>query len=352
VSKLEFEPSLEANPNFKADALVGNTVFEVLADLRDLRRFRSTLVEFTKNLSADSRLHGVLVLDEPLIGADRLRDEWFSIMSLLRPEIVEGITLVIRRVDNPILVFGALSDTERNYLNTVAEHARQSALHPIRRSSEAFFDILRVLLVSWFRKSGPLTSKQLTEQTGFSYPTIASALERLDTRLIRHSDRRIELSAFPKEAWFKLVAQVEKVRSSQGFMALSAHLRPPEVLLDRLRDLGREDIAVAGVLGARHYLPGLDVVGTPRLDLVVHASRMDGPPTFLRRLDPALKPAGRGEPCQVVIHTLFRPESLFSRPENGICWADEVECLLDLHEMRLEAQALEFVERLNPKAKP
>jgi hypothetical protein len=352
VSKLEFEPSLEANPNFKADALVGNTVFEVLADLRDLRRFRSTLVEFTKNLSADSRLHGVLVLDEPLIGADRLRDEWFSIMSLLRPEIVEGITLVIRRVDNPILVFGALSDTERNYLNTVAEHARQSALHPIRRSSEAFFDILRVLLVSWFRKSGPLTSKQLTEQTGFSYPTIASALERLDTRLIRHSDRRIELSAFPKEAWFKLVAQVEKVRSSQGFMAPSAHLRPPEVLLDRLRDLGREDIAVAGVLGARHYLPGLDVVGTPRLDLVVHASRMDGPPTFLRRLDPALKPAGRGEPCQVVIHTLFRPESLFSQPENGICWADEVECLLDLHEMRLEAQALEFVERLNPKAKP
>ena len=132
----------------------------------------------------------------------------------------------------------------------------------------------------------------------------------------------------------------------------SGRPRPPEVLVDRLRDLGRNDIAVSGVLGARRYLPGLDLVGSPRLDLVVQARRFGGPPTFLRRLDPALKPAGRGEPCQVVVHTLFRPDPFFSHPENGIRWADEVECLLDLHEMRLESQALEFVERLTPTPKP
>ena len=222
----------------------------------------------------------------------------------------------------------------------------------MRRPSEAFFDILRVLLVHWFRKSGPLTSKELAEQTGFTYPTIATALERLEPRLKRHSDRRIELSAFPKEAWFQLVAQADKARASQGFVDPSGRPRPPEVLVDRLRDLGRNDIAVSGVLGARRYLPGLDLVGSPRLDLVVQARRFGGPPTFLRRLDPALKPAGRGEPCQVVVHTLFRPEPFFSHPENGIRWADEVECLLDLHEMRLESQALEFVERLTPTPKP
>ena len=59
--------------------------------------------------------------------------------------------------------------------------------------------------------------------------------------------------------------------------------------------------------------------------------------------------AESGEPCQVVVHTLFRTESFFSTVENGVRWADEVECLLDLHEARLESQALEFLTRLSPK---
>ena len=349
---LEFEPKLEAYPGFQADALIGHTVFVVLADPRDLRRFRSALMELAKILTGDSRFHGVLILDEPLIGDDRLREEWLGIATLFRPEIIHRITLVIRREDTPVQVLGPLTDIERNCIKPVSEYARQRAFRPARRQSEAFFDILRVLLVHWFRKSGPLTSKELAEQTGFSYPTIANALERLEPRLNRHSDRRVELSAFPEDAWFKLVAQADRARASQGFMDPSGRPRSPEVMLDRLRDLSRNDIAVAGVLGARHYLPGLDLVGSPRLDLVVHARRLAGPPTFLRRLDPALKPAGRGEPCQVVVHTLFRPEPFFSQPENGIRWADEVECLLDLHEMRLESQALEFVERLTPKPKP
>jgi hypothetical protein len=181
---------------------------------------------------------------------------------------------------------------------------------------------------------------------------VAVALEKLEPYMVRHSDRRIELRSFPRDAWFKLVAQAEKVRSSQGYADRSGRPRPPEVLLDRLRELARDDIGVAGVLGARHYLPGLDLIGTPRLDLMVHSTRMRTPNDFLRRLDPALKPIERGETPQVVVHTLFRPEPFFSLPENGIRWADEVECLLDLHEMRLESQALEFVERLTPKPKP
>jgi len=351
MEDLKFEPKIENRFGFRADALIGHSVFGVMADLRDFRHFRSTLVGFAKILLVDRRFHGILVLDEPQISDDRLREEWLGIEPLFRPELLKRITLVIRREGNPDEVVGPLTDIEKNCIEPVSERARQRAFRPMRRPSEAFFDILRVLLVHWFRQSGPLTSKELAEQTGFTYPTIANTLERLERRLIRHSDRRVELSAFPEEAWFQLVVQADKARASQGFVDPSGRPRPYEVLLDRLRDLGREDIAVSGVLGARHYLPGLDLAGTPRLDLIVQARHFGGPPTFLRRLDPALKPAGRGEPCQVVVHTLFRPDPIFSQPENGIRWADEVECLLDLHEMRLESQALEFVERLTPKPK-
>ena len=331
---------------------MGNSVFEVLADLRDFRHFRSTLMGLAKLLLLDSRFRGILVLEEPQITDDRLREEWHGVEPLFRPEILNRITLVIRREGTPVQVVGALTDIEKDSIESVSEHARQRSLRPVRRPTEAFFDILRVLLVHWFRKSGPLTSMELAKQSGFSYPTIAKALDRLGPRLIRHSDRRVELSAFPKDAWFQLVAQSDRARASQGFADPSGRPRPPEVLLDRLRDLGRDDIAVAGVLGARHLLSGLDLAGTPRLDLVVHARGTATPSTFLRRLDPALKPAGRGEACQVVLHTLFRPEPFFSPPDNGIRWADEVECLLDLHELRLESQALEFVERLTPGPKP
>jgi hypothetical protein len=117
-----------------------------------------------------------------------------------------------------------------------------------------------------------------------------------------------------------------------------------------LRELKRSDIAVSGVLGARHYFPGLDLVGAPRLDLVVHTLRPEGSHEFLRKLDPALKPAKRGEPARVFIHTLCRPVTLFQESGDGIVWADEVECLLDLHEARLESQALEFLERLTSKS--
>jgi hypothetical protein len=149
-----------------------------------------------------------------------------------------------------------------------------------------------------------------------------------------------------------LVAQAEIVRFTQAFTDPSMRPRSPEVLLQRLRELKRSDIAVGGVLGARHYLPGLDLVGTPRLDLVVHTLRPEGSHEFLRKLDPALKPAKRGEPARVFVHTLCRPVTLFQESGDGVVWADEVECLLDLHEARLESQALEFLERLAPKSNP
>jgi len=63
------------------------------------------------------------------------------------------------------------------------------------------------------------------------------------------------------------------------------------------------------------------------------------------RLDPALEKATRrDESPTLVIHTIRRAESLFQPVENDLPWADPVECLLDLHEARLESQALEFLQ--------
>ena len=358
MNDLQYDVPLVNLPGFRADAVRGNSVFEVVVDARDVRRLRSSLVEMGR--VANQGKHSILILDDPQISNDRLFAEWVGIQNLFQPHILERLTLCIRREGNCNESMGCkLSGEEENSIDEVAEYARQLSLHPSRRSPEATFEILRVILIHWLRKAGPLTSKELAAETGFSYPTIARTLDDLEPHLRRHSDRRVELQSFPMEAWLKLLAQIEKVRGSRGYTDRSGRPRPPETLVDRLREsnlrsLCHNAVAVGGTFGARQYLHGIDLVGNPRLDLIVdaHSGRGHRPvaiDTLIRKLDPALKPAERGEPCQVVVHTLYRAKSFFTEANDGTLYADEVECLLDLHEARLEQQALEFLDKLSPR---
>ncbi|MDP3849214.1 MAG: hypothetical protein Q8Q59_01835 [Luteolibacter sp.] len=349
---LRFDVLLDDPPGFRADAVLGDAIFEVLIEPRDLRKLRASLLDIARFSAGKPERRGILVLADPQISESRLSDEWTGARAVIRPEVFKRLAMVVCHDGKPPQTDESLTPEERDHIAAVVEHERGHAVHKVGGRSEAFFDILRPLLIAWFRGSGPLTSKELSAQTGFSYPTISNALRELEPYLVRHSDRRVELRAFPKDAWFRLVAQAENVRSTMAFADPSMRPRSPEVLLQRLRELKRSDIAVGGVLGARHYLPGLDLVGTPRLDLVVHNPRPEGSHEFLRKLDPALQPAKRGEPARVFVHTLCRPVAFFQKGDDGMVWADEVECLLDLHEARLESQALEFLERLTPRSKP
>lgn len=360
MSNLEYDVTMNNLPGFRADAVLGDSVFEVVVDARDVRRLRSSLVEMG-HIACQGK-HSILILDDPQISNDRLSAEWNSIQSLFQPHILKRLTLYVRHKKDLSQTLGCkLSEKEESSIDGVAQYAREVSARPSRRHSEAGFEILRVMLIHWLRKDGPLTSKELAIETGYSYPTIANALDQLEPHLRRLSNRSVELQSFPKDAWLKLVAQIEKVRGSRGYTDRSGRPRPPEALIDRLkedsvRNLCHSAVAVGGTFGARHYLPGIDLFGNPRLDLIVdaHGGRGSRPvaiDTLVRKLDPALKPAERGEPCQVVVHTLYRQKSFFTEANDGMLYADEVECLLDLHAARLEQQALEFLEKLTPRKK-
>jgi hypothetical protein len=233
---------------------------------------------------------------------------------------------------------------------------REIRCSPKSRSG-SFYDVLRILLVHWLRGDAPVSTKQLTEETGFSYPTIAASLGKFSDYLMRGPNRSVGLKRFPLEAWKKLLVDADTVRQTRRFTT-EGRPRSPEAMLARLSELGTNDITVGGVLGARHWVTGIDIAGTPRLDLTVHFAMPqlrdwpmpDGanPYNFIRTLDPALRPASRNEPAILVVHSLFTPET-FSKPgNNGIVWANEAECLLDLQEARLDSQAQEFIKHLTP----
>jgi hypothetical protein len=344
MKSLRFGCPIENFPGFRADAVMGDTVFEVLVGPKDARRLRTALLEIARLATADNVHRVVLLLEEPTITESRLHEEWKGAASILRPELFARLSVMIRQSGKWNGFPNPPAPSELPLLDEIIRHESSQKPASSSRSSEAHHEILRILIHHWLLGKGLLAISSLMEIAGTSHPTVSRSLERLDHCLKRHSDRSVELRIFPREEWARLVAVSDDVRHTVPFSDRSGQARSPESLLRRLRQLQRPDIAVGGVLGAKHYQPSLDLIGNPRLDLSIHSGRKAVDLSFVERLDPALERATwRDKSPTLVIHAIRRGKSLFQPGDDGLPWADPVECLLDLHEARLESQALEFL---------
>jgi len=339
---------VQLRTGFQADGLYDDSIIQLQSEVRDVRRIRSKLMELAEAV-VGTEYNAILILIKPHISTPRLTSVWESLLRILRPEVSNRLSLVIYGSKETVELPKPLSWDLKRAAQELIEHGVKDPV-PIRKRSTAFYDILRILMVHWFRQSGPLTSKTLGELAGFSYPTIAASLERLEPYLSIHSDRRVELRRFPEQPWREFLALSEGVRATRRYADRSGRPRAFETLMERLRSEGSADTAIGGVLGARHYLPSLDISGIPRLDLTINASQIQRVDDIMHRLDPALKLAERNEPGRVVVHVVRQPQSLFTSDSDGNRWADEVDCILDLYEARLDQQAHELQSALSAKA--
>ena len=346
MKTLQYGCSIENFPGFRADVVKGDTVYEVLIETKDARRLRTTLMDLARVVSTSKKIRrAFLVLEEPGITDSRLQEEWQGAASVIRPEIFSHLSALIRQSGKWNGIPGPPAASEVPVLEEILQHELSRRPTGASRSSEAHYEILRVLIHQWLLGRGPLSIGSLMEISGASHPTVSRSVERLEHCLKRYSDRSVELRIFPRDEWARLVAVSDDVRATVRFVDRSVQARSPESLLRRLRSLRRQDLAVGGVWGAKHYQPSLDLIGNPRLDLSFHSARKAADLSFVEKLDPALEKATRrDESPTLVIHTIRRAQSLFQPAENNLNWADPVECLLDLHEARLESQALEFLK--------
>jgi hypothetical protein len=319
---------------------------EVKSETHGFRNLRASILGLAYWLTTAPDDHGLLVLVDSRIGDERLRKEWQFAEKALHPDVMRRLKVAVVREKQYIGLPEDLGADFRFWLDQlVMEHSQST------RPRESFYAILEILLHQWLLEQGPMTSDWLMKTAGCSPPTVRDALRRLDYCLRRHTDRRVELRHFPKDEWARLVAVSDTVRSTVRFADRSGQPRSPESLLRRLQRLGRTDIAVGGVWGAKHYQPDLDLVGNPRLDLCLHISEKRVDWGFVEQLDPALEITKRRDESPVlVVHVVHRASSLFQPNNDGLPWADPVECLLDLHEARLEPQARDFLNSF-PAAK-
>lgn len=330
---------------YEADAKAGPYFVEVKHELRSTRALRDAMAQLAYLLARSPEMGGLLVLSEPLVSQERLTDEWRLMQTVFLPDVMRRASLVVIR-EGQYFGLPELPDEVRSKVHEVVRmEARAAWRRPARRDS--YYVILGLLALRWLTGAGPMTTEWLTKAAGFSYPTVAAALERLGPLLKRHPDRRIELRTWPRDEWARFVAVSEQVRSTTLFADRSGQPRTPDRLLKGLLRLKREDIGVGGVDGALHYHPQLDLSASPRLDLSVHCAQGFVDLDFVGLLDPALTLVrAPGEPVRLAVHVLRRREPFFDGATGRIPYADPIECLLDLHESRLEPQAQELLAAL------
>ena len=330
--------------NVPAEA--GNRLIHVKSGATAVRTVRTALLQLAYAMRERPETAGFLVLPEVGVTRKRLEEEWRLAASVLRPDLLQRVTICIGEEDRFIGI-PRDPDAETQVILSKAVRAEYPlASSPVTRSDSNFV-ITKVLLHQWLTDGKAVTTNWLAKTSGYSYPTVASTLHHLGSLIERESDRRIRLRSFPREEFARMLAVSDRARSTVRFADLSGQSRSVESHLRRLEKLGPANVGIGGVLGAKHYHSDLDLVGTPRLDISLHCPGKQMDLHLIETLDPALKRVEDPRaPANLVVHAVHHAESLFRPREDGLSWADPVECLLDLYEARLEAQANEFLQIL------
>lgn len=358
---------------------------------RGLRDVRAGVMQLAMVLGRRPKARGCFVWRVPRLPG--LESEWAQMHSVLRPHIGRRLALVAvaTTADPSSRAFASEVSPE----TTAILEALQPRGGPAAASDGAWARALRdtpreprwiaiakVLMVRALLGQGPIARGALCEQAGCTLPTLAKALEGMGPRIQRRANRSVGFAEFPRQLFHEVAtlssssAAQPGVRTRLHYVDRSGQAPDPAALARRLAKLRPPHVAFGGVVGARHWDPSFDLHGTPRLDLVLHIPQDDAVDAgvveldFMRRLDPALALVRHGSEGAttdeadgvalravapaVVIHAVRRPVDLFEPdPRGGLPWADPVEVLLDLHELRLVEQSEALIAHLTrfPRAR-
>lgn len=286
---------------------------------------------------------GIALFDQPRLDRTSVVQEVEAMKRVLRKDIANRLFVAWRQLN---VVEGLPADVSPEAIEAVA-FAESSEALPRRPSGHSYHHVFAALLRDWLRGEKPRTRKEIQAITGFTQAPVDKVLKDLSAWIELGPRKRVGLRALPREPWRRVVAHADAARETVRFIDPTGIARSPASLVKRLRSLGRPHVAIGGVIGAQHYDPSLDLVGIPRVDLTVHQERGDVDLSFISDLDPAIRRSAEPrEKAALVIHVLRRHEAMFETRDDGMLIADPVECLLDLHDLRLNDQAEQFVKAL------
>lgn len=289
----------------------------------------------------------MLVLTESKLSTARLREELNQFRNIVKDGVGRKIHLVAfgEEVDRMKGVLPQFNDDLALFIHDLVLHdtATQGG-----RVSRVF---VQSLVVDRWLQGRPMTSSlEVLGESKASKPTVIAALEhlrKLDVIAGAFGDFAVQPPSW--DAWQSLALDLKSERKAVYFADPSGLARGPSALLSRLlkvmdRASKPLDIALSGVMAAYHFYEHLNITAPPRLDLSVY----DGNTKFVRKLDAGLvevESVRAHAPLVLHLGRRFRTPSASRTP--GVGQASPLECLADLLEIGLMAEAHDFTQHLN-----
>src|SRR5665213_1118210 len=207
----DLDPSGRRAP-WEIDAIRGDKLIEVKFGVDSLRSVRTSLLHVAYAMADSHGYFGYLVLVDPKITDGRLLEEWRAAKEVLRPEIVDRITICATHGGQRRGLPNEPDPDSWKILDEVIDKERAGAGTQRIGRPDFLAVVLQILLNRWLAKADPITSEELARSANCSYPTVHRAVLRLGSALDRTSDRRISLNWFPRDEFAWLVALSPQVR--------------------------------------------------------------------------------------------------------------------------------------------
>lgn len=329
---------------------------DVLAEIRrtsTARDVREALVALAYAVSISPRpATGLCVIADSRLSGARLRAELDRFRAIVRPDLAARLYLAAAKTGEVMYLDGESPETGQSFMKALFDAVREegAAAGATRVTRQ---QVKAALVERALCGLPPLTLADLRRQTGASYQTADAALIELQKLGVVTGERDgpIVLHGLRPPALRKLADEHAGARKSVRFVDPTGNARMPSAMAHRLLSLrskrGASKVAISGVLGATRYFPDLNITAAPRLDLSVY----DGDQRFVAKLDAGLlRTDDQNRKPALVLHMqrdCRPPEIVDKEPE----LAARLDCLADLEDLDLQAEAEEFAYELYETAR-
>lgn len=308
------------------------TLTKQLARVRSTRDLRAEILDLAA-AAVEGNRPARLEVTSPIISAHTVRAEWERVLPAFDAAVRRLISLQVNE-DRAATREATIALAKPNYS----------------------FELLRLLVGASLDSDGPQPLTGLMEKIGASQTPIRTALTSLRAAELVPDTRWLEV--IPEQLSTETLSRIGALPQTLRFrFERGAQIKPPDTLLDRARSLLQPGgptewraFSLSGAAVAQMDVPSLDLMGTPRLDLVAHLDRESDSfdPDLLRWLDDGLEPESNVLAAAPVVITVVRARQVFTRDIGDplVRCAHPMDVLLSLFDLGLRDQAIRYARAM------